>query len=208
MGHTLCRPLLFGICSVVVLGGCAMSKQRSEPAGGTSPWTPGTYDLVAAVDYRLDSESGPRTKRLENRAQLTVGREHTLSLTTTSGLCQTPTPEQLRQDRARGHRTFRCQDAHFVLKPMAGTVGGTVDISVQEGIRTRGTCKEWREAAGGQRICVEYNWHVAYRTRNKRASLRVTGSSVRLRPDADGNGEGRADVPSLRPGSESARSRG
>ena len=50
---------------------------------------------------------------------------------------------------------------------------GNVSISVQEGIRTKGSCRRWQDTAGGQRVCMEYGWHVKYRNLNKRASLRV-----------------------------------
>jgi hypothetical protein len=136
---------------------------------------PGTYDLVATVNYRMDSELGTRTERQEHRAELIVAPDQTLSFTSTSGLCRTQTPDELQRDRARRQRSFDCQDAHFTLKPMAGSVGGTVGITVQEGIRKKGPCKRWEDTAGGQRTCAVYSWQVSYRTLNKRASLRVMG---------------------------------
>jgi hypothetical protein len=173
MRHLVWTTLSLGISSVFVLAGCATSGGESKESWEPPPWTPGSYELVASVTYRADSELGTRTERMENRAEVIVAPDQTLSFTSTSGLCRTQTPDEIMQDRARGQRSFDCQDAHFILKPMGGSVGGTVSISVQEGIRTKGPCQTWEDTPGGQRVCVAYNWHVTYQTRSKRASLRV-----------------------------------
>lgn len=167
--------LSIGICSVFVLVGCATSGGESKEPWEPPPWNPGTYDLVATVNYRMDSELRAQTERVEHRGELVVAPDQTLSFTSTSGLCRTQTADEIQRDRTRGQRSFHCRDAQFILKPVAGSVGGTVSITVQEGIRTKGPCTQWEDTAGGQRVCVEYSWQVIYRTRKKQASLRVMG---------------------------------
>jgi hypothetical protein len=137
------------------------------------PWPTGTYDLLASVTYRSDSETGTRTERMEHRAELTVAPDETLVLTSSSGLCGIQTPDEVQRDVTRGVRTFSCRDARYVLRPAGGTVSGSAFITVQEGIRTRGTCEQWEDTPSGGRVCRQYTWYVDLRSASKQAGLRV-----------------------------------
>ena len=89
------------------------------------PWPSGHYDLRATVSYRMDTERGTGTERMEIRADLIVGPEGSMSLQNSSGLCHEPTQAELDLDRAQGRRTFPCQNATYLLRPLGGTALGT-----------------------------------------------------------------------------------
>jgi hypothetical protein len=141
------------------------------------PWPQGHYDLRATVSYRMDTERRTGTDRVEIRADLIVGPEGSMSMQSSSGLCHEPTQAELDLDRARGGRTFPCQDATYHLTPLGGTVGGEVFVRVSEGYRTRGNCARYEQTAGGSRVCIEYHWDVRFRESMKRARLTVTRRS-------------------------------
>lgn len=161
------------IFATLVLCACASSASQPGADGGRPPWPPGTYDILASVTYRMDSETGTRTERLEHRAELLVAPDESLTFSSSSGLCHRQAPDELRRDIARGVRSFSCQDASYVFRPTGGTVGGSAFLSVQEGIRTKGPCEEWTELAGGGRACARYTWYVDYRVTRKQATLRI-----------------------------------
>jgi len=173
MKRPLWTGLPLGLSSAFVLAGCATAGGGKQKPWEPPPWTPGTYELVATVTYRADSELGINTDRVEHRGELIVAADQSLTFTSTSGLCRTQTPDEVQRDRARGQRSFNCQEAQYYLKPLGGSVGGKVTISVQEGIRTKGPCELWEDTPGGQRACVRYSWQVNHRVRSKQASLRV-----------------------------------
>lgn len=173
MRRLFSTALSIGVVSSFVLGGCGGSAGGPKEAWEPRPWTPGTYELLASVTYQMDTETGTRVEKAEHRGELIVAPDQTLTFSSSSGTCSPQTPDEIERDRARNRKTFHCQDARFVLEPLPGTVGGSVSISVQEGIRKRGRCQQWAESTSGQRTCQVYGWQVDYQVRSKEASLRV-----------------------------------
>jgi hypothetical protein len=159
---------------LLALWGCASSNIPVDSRSGPIPWTPGEYDLRATVSYRMDTEARSRVERTEYTGELIVDEYGSLTFRSSSGLCRRPTPVEVAEDHAQWRRTFSCQEVTYYLSPSAGTVGGSVVVSVQEGFRTRGPCILWETTATGNRVCVEYRWDVDYRSTSKRGSLRVT----------------------------------
>lgn len=162
------------ILGLLALWGCASSHVPADHRSGPIPWTPGEYDVRTTVSYRMDTETTTRVERTEYTGELIVGEDGSLAFQSSSGLCRRPTPAEVAADRARWRRTFSCQEVTYYLSPSAGTVGGSVVVSVQEGFRTRGPCVRWETTITGDRVCVEYRWEVDYRSTAKRGSLRVT----------------------------------
>jgi hypothetical protein len=177
MRHAYSTGALRSLVTILAVTACASHGGAPKGDGGYPPWPPGHYDLRATVSYRMDSDAGARTERAELRADLFIAPDGSLSLQSSSGLCHGRTQEEMGLDRSRGQGVFYCQDVRYILRPMGGTVGGEVLVSVSEGYRTRGACVRYEQTATGGRVCVEYRWYVDYRNTTKRASLRVTPRS-------------------------------
>jgi hypothetical protein len=173
MRRSFGAALSIGVIASFILCGCGGSGGSLKEPWEARPWTPGAYDLLAAVTYRMDSETGTRTERAEHRGELIVAPDQTLAFSSTSGTCSPQTADEIERDRVRNRKTFHCQDAQYILEPLPGTVGGSAHISVQEGVRKRGPCEQWVESTSGQRTCQLYSWRVDFQVRRKEASLRV-----------------------------------
>jgi hypothetical protein len=157
----------FGSLAVIAVlaAGCSSSPGRSSPP---EPFQPGEYLLEASVSYG----SGSETKVDRHEAQLLVEADQTISMTSTTGLCQGPPLPEVGQDRALGLRTFVCGEARYELRPSAGTVRGDLITTVMEITRVT-ECVEYRTTAEGQRVCVRTVERTVERPIMKRARLNV-----------------------------------
>jgi hypothetical protein len=174
MKKNLCARLWKSLAPSFALIACASPGGAGKGEWAPPPWPSGHYDLRATVSYRMDTEGGTRTERMEIRADLIVGPGGSMSLQSSSGLCRQQTQLEIDRDRVRGQMTFPCQETTYILKPLGGTVGGEVLVRVSEGYRTRGACMRYEQTAGGGRVCVQYSWEVRFRESTKRARLTVT----------------------------------
>lgn len=118
----------------VVLGTWACSS-----TGGGSPepvapgsWTPGLYALEAGA--------GTDSSAQEFRADLAIGADGTMSLSSSSGLCLAPTPSQIQRDQERGQATFECGEALYRLRAAPGTVRGDIRASMLEEYQAETAC--------------------------------------------------------------------
>ena len=132
--------------------GCSTSGSRPPP--GPLSWPQGRYELNATVQYR--PVTGGTVTTAEYHAELEIGAEGYLHLQSSSGICQDPTPDLQLRDQTRGQRTFLCNDAVYVIKPMAETVRGTIHVTVIEAVQRQGECREWG-TVDNQRVCLVYS---------------------------------------------------
>jgi hypothetical protein len=118
----------------IALGTWACSSSGGGPAEQVAPasWTPGRYALEAEVGNSLTDETFT--------AQLTIGPDGTMTMNSSSGLCQTPTPSQVQRDQERGQATFECGDATWRLRAAPGTVRGDIRASILEEYRAPTPC--------------------------------------------------------------------
>ena len=119
---------------IVVLGTWACSS-----SGGGSPeqvaplsWMPGRYALEATVGTELSAQ--------DFSAQLAIAADGSMTLNSSSGLCQAPTPSQVQSDLERGQATFECGDAVYRLRAASGTVRGNIQASILEEYRAQTAC--------------------------------------------------------------------
>ena len=122
----------------VVLGVSACSS-----AGGGSPeqvapvsWMPGRYSLEATVGTELTAQ--------EFRADLTIAADGAMTLNSSSGLCEAPTPSQIQRDQERGQATFECGEALYRLRAAPGTVRGDIRASILQEYQAETACPPGR----------------------------------------------------------------
>jgi hypothetical protein len=84
----------------------------------------------------------------EFRAILTVAPDGTMSLDSSTGLCQAPPPPAVGQQQAFGQRIFECGDAIYRVRPTPSGVRGDIRASVLEEYREVVPCP-----IGGQPPC-------------------------------------------------------
>lgn len=145
-----------------LVAGCASSG--SVPVAPLT-WPPGTYYLEATVAY----ESGFGTLRDTYSGDLEIQPDGSMRLDNhLGGVCQDPTPQELRRDAEQRRRVFRCGDATYVLRPGMETVTGELRASVTEDYEVV-QCVV-RGSDGG---CARTTRVARSRTVTKEASLRV-----------------------------------
>lgn len=166
------------LSTLFALAACASHGISPASDGGYPPWPEGDFDLRATISYRMDTESSTRTERQEFTARLHIAPDGSMELQSSSGLCHALNKDEMEAERVRGFRTFPCQGARYILRPLGHTVGGEIQASLQEGYRSRGSCMRYAQVGStGERVCVEYRWEVHYRDATKRANLRVVPRS-------------------------------
>ena len=113
------RRTFFG--SLLGLVACAPGPYVEGPQGAVA-WTPGRYELEASV--------GNDFTATEFFAQLTIAPDLSMSLSASSGLCRDQNQSEVARDMAAGQRTFQCDAAVWTLRPVPGSVRGTIRASV------------------------------------------------------------------------------
>jgi hypothetical protein len=137
----------------MLLAACSPGRPRAL-AGPTDdvriPWDPGTYHVRGVVEYRDDSATAQRTRRITALAELVVGPQGPVGLSTQAGLCRL-------QPRVEAHEGYRydCQGAIYSFF-RSQRLAGTVSLDVTESRLGPRTCVEYGQSAMGQRICVRY----------------------------------------------------
>jgi len=153
-------PLVSVLCAV-----SACSPPSTVGAGGgdtTVPWTPGRYAMEATVG------TGSITDQ-EFRAVLTVAPDGSMSLDSSTGLCQAPPPPAVGQQQALGQRTFQCGDAVYTVRPTPSGVRGNLRASVLEEYPATVPCPI---GSAAQRVCT------IMRTRRVTRNADLTVSSL------------------------------
>ena len=124
------------VCLALGMWACSSSGGGSpEPVAPVS-WRPGRYALEVSV--------GTTISDMTFTAQLTIAADGAMSLNSSSGLCQTPTPSQIQRDQERGQATFECGDATWRLRAAPGTVRGDIQASILEEYQAQTTCPPGR----------------------------------------------------------------
>ena len=169
---------------LISASGCAAGASDTGSPPEPLSWPEGLYYLEAEVEYQQDTEWGNQTASDHHHAELTVHPGGFLRLNASSGICEDPLPSDVQRDRSRGQRTFRCNDATYVIKPVARTIRGEVRVKVLEGVRRRGSCLQYNYVEG-QQVCVAYSYVVVQQTATKNVRLRVERTSISI-PGAAG----------------------
>lgn len=113
-------------------GACSSSGGGSPEQVAPVSWMPGRYSLEASVGTDLSAQ--------EFSAQLIIAADGAMSLNSSSGICQTPTPSQVQMYRERGQAIFECGDAAYRLRAAPGTVRGDIRASILEEYRAQIPC--------------------------------------------------------------------
>lgn len=118
--------VLSSLCLSALVAACAGSGVvRTAPVA----WPAGTYYLEGAVTYT----SGFGERREVYSADLYVESDGTMRLDNhLGGVCQDPTPQQLRRDEEGRRRTFTCGTVGYVLRPNGESVTGELLAVVSE----------------------------------------------------------------------------
>ena len=159
---------------LIAVPACSSTGGSPAPPSGPLSWPAGQYHIEATVRYNEGSFSQISPARDEYFADLTIAPSGSMTLSSSSGLCQDPFPPAATRDRARGRRSFECGDVTFDLRPMGQTINGDALASVREAYLRRGPCRRYEAGSDGRRRCVEYSWTVEHRMTVKRARLRIS----------------------------------
>ena len=104
---------------VPLFGACASAG--GAPAAPVS-WQPGRYILEATVT----NQEGVTSKRNEYRAELVIGADGAMTMTSPSGACK----DNSGQDGAPGQKRFQCGEESYRLRPGVGTVTGEIEVQI------------------------------------------------------------------------------
>ncbi len=141
----------------VVVVGCATAGSGSDSPSEPLSWPGGRYVL-----------EGPG--RLY-RAELDIGADGSMLLSSSSGLCDDPPPTEMSHDLLQGQRTFHCGEVTYVLKPRGESIRGEIRFSIWETVQRQGPCIDWDRE---WRVCRAYAYSGYY-------DQVLTGESVPLR---------------------------
>ena len=148
---------------LIVAGACSTT---GAPTRGPAGWPEGRYLLEASVTYG----NGGGTQVDRHTAELQIGHDGTMTLDSSSGLCQDPTEMDAASDRSLGRKTFLCGELRFELRPGGGGVFGQLvtTVNVQELVSR---CVEYKMDATGNRVCARTEEHLESRSELKRVPL-------------------------------------
>jgi hypothetical protein len=125
------KSLAIGVALAATLG-CASGGGGGGAGATPLPWTPGRYLLEATVGSTLSAE--------EFTGELIVDSPESITLQSSSGLCDRQTPSDVNQDLANGMRSFNCGPARWEFRPTSGGVRGTIRATILEEVREETPC--------------------------------------------------------------------
>jgi hypothetical protein len=153
--------------AALLIAGCA-SGGGGGAADEAADWVPGAYVL----EGRVPQVASGRADYVEFTAELVIGPDGTLSLTSRDGLCQDPDPAQAVLDAQRRQQTFVCGDVRYELRPGANAPRGEITATVEDQEVVL-QCLRYERRPDGTQVCVETRESIVIQRNLKRARLVV-----------------------------------
>lgn len=139
-------PLL--VMTACATGGGATGD--GPPPGDPGVWPTGRYVASAELEFTAGAVRAGSSPRRLVQAEVYVGPEGIITLTTGEGSCQE------HETRRSYVRDFSCGDASFRLTLEGRTIRGTVTAPVTYWTSGRSICRRWVTDPDGSRWCATY----------------------------------------------------
>jgi hypothetical protein len=148
-----------------LLCACAGAGRRAAPNGPVA-WPPGSYVATAQLQYTAGSVRPGSSARRAVQAELAVGTDGSMTLTSGDGSCQEVATRRADQ------RDFRCGDTVFRFVIDGETIRGDATAPVTYWVSAWSRCTRWDTDASGRQQCVRMEEHPE-EERTARATARL-----------------------------------